>query len=192
VALSEAVQQLIVKSRIMGFDDWRSTYPEAAIAIFQAADDNHLYLTDEELDRLALLLPNRQNGLAAAQLLRNQAAQIVDEARGEVLLRFPSILSPGGGLYPPERANACWRDFWQFLRCISYGIAAGQGSYTSEAGLGYMRQLYQELNVPLEAMVVGLAGVKTASLARLGAPSAEFAPYFDHLIQRLDSFRSVL
>jgi hypothetical protein len=141
---------------------------------------------------LALLLPPAQNGLAAAQLLRNQAAQIVDEARSDVLLRFPSILSPGGGLYPPERANACWRDFWQFLRCISYGIAAGQERYTSEVGLGYMRQLYQELNVPLAAMVVGLEGVKTASLARLGARSTEFAPYFDHLIERLDSFRSVL
>ncbi|QYO68420.1 S46 family peptidase [Leptolyngbya sp. 7M] len=87
--------------------------------------------------------------------------------------------------------DASWRDFWHFLRCITYGIAGQHLDYTSPEGLHYMRLLYQELQVPLDAMVVGLEGIKTASLNRveLGQPDA-LAPYFDHLIVQLSQFRA--
>ena len=52
-----------------------------------------------------------------------------------------------------------------------------------------MEQLYQELQVPLPAMVTGLIGIKKASLRRFPAAShAALAPYFDHLIARLSTF----
>ncbi|MEM9816615.1 MAG: phycobilisome protein, partial [Cyanobacteria bacterium P01_D01_bin.6] len=87
-----------------------------------------------------------------------------------------------------ERADACWRDFWHFLRCITYGIAGRRTDYTSPDGLHHMQVLYQELQVPLDAMVVGLEGIKQASLKRLGTTSVELAPYFDHLIIQLKQF----
>jgi hypothetical protein len=191
MALNAAVKELIIKARIMGFESWQSTYPERAIAIFQAADDRSQYLTDVELAELAQLIPVTAAVLPVVQLLRDRAAEIVDEARATVLDQFPQILAPGGGLYPAERADACWRDFWQFLRCISYGIAAGPVHYTSDSGLEYMRQLYQALDVPLDAMVVGLEGVKTASLTRIASMPPvplDLAPYFEHLIDRLKRF----
>ncbi|MEO1446772.1 MAG: phycobilisome protein, partial [Cyanobacteria bacterium J06635_11] len=121
--------------------------------------------------------------------LRDQAPDIVDEARAVVLTTFPKILEPGGGLYPPMRAEACWRDFWQFLRCITYGIAAQQHHYTSTDGLEFMEQLYEELQVPLPAMVTGLIGVKRASLQRFPVETYPvLSPYFDHLIARLSTF----
>jgi Phycobilisome protein len=190
MALTEAVKELIIKARIMGFDSWESMHP-AAIAICQAADDQSQYLTDAELAKLVQLVPATAVRLPVVQLLRDRAAEIVDAARATVLEQFPQILAPGGGLYPAERADACWRDFWQFLRCISYGIAAGQVQYTSDAGLAYMQQLYLALDVPLDAMVVGLEGVKTASLTRIAPlphPPLDLAPYFDHLIDRLKRF----
>jgi hypothetical protein len=190
MALSDAVKALIIKARIVSFAAWRSTHPEAAIALFQAADDNRLYLTDAELAQLGQMVPERAAGLPIVRVLRDQVTEIVDEARAAVLLEFPGILEPGGGLYPPERAEACWRDFWQFLRCITYGIVGGHVDYTSEPGLAAMRQLYQELQVPLDAMVYGLKALKIASFKRLEpdqTPGLE--PYFDHLIDRLDHFR---
>ncbi len=191
MALTAAVQELIINARIMGFESWQSTYPERAIAIFQMADDQSQYLTDAELAELAQLLPATAAVMPVVQLLHDRAAEIVDAARATVLEQFPQILAPGGGLHPAERADACWRDFWQFLRCISYGIAAGQVQYTSDVGLAYMRQLYQALDVPLDAMVVGLEGVKTASLTRIAMmpdPPSDLTPYFDHLIDRLKCF----
>ena len=124
-----------------------------------------------------------------AQLFRDRVVEIVDEARAEVFAQFPHIAEPGGGLYPPERAEACWRDFWHYLRPITYGLAGGQPEYTSAPGLASMKILYQELQVPLDAMIVGLEGIKTASLSRI-EPSehAIVSPYFDHLINQLKSF----
>ena len=197
--LSDRAKMLIPKARIMSFAGWTHV-DEKAIAYFQTADDESRYLTDEELSAIESLTNSSDLALTAvglsateaASVLRTQAASIVDEARAVVLTTFPDILEPGGGLFPPQRAEACWRDFWQFLRCISYGIAGQEHHYTSTAGLAAMEQLYEEVKVPLPAMVAGLIGVKRASLRRFPIESyAALSPYFDHLIARLSTFVKV-
>jgi hypothetical protein len=192
MALSEHLKLLIQKARIMDFQGWSDRHSPEIVALFQAADDGKLYLTDDELAKLKHLYPEQGQNLEVVQMLRDRVVEIVNEARAGVLARFPSILEPGGGLYPPERADACWRDFWQFLRCITYGIAGQQTQYTSKSGLHHMRLLYEELHVPLDAMVLGLEGIKAASLKRVSPEQqSELAPYFDHLTQELDLFRRV-
>ena len=196
--LSDRAKQLIPKARIVSFAGW-TEWDEALIARFQAADDESRYLTDADLAAVVTdgVSVEPDPAFAAVNLdpitvvttLREQAADIVDEARAVVLTSFPGILEPGGGLYPPMRAEACWRDFWQFLRCITYGIAGQQHHYTSTAGLEAMEQLYEELKVPLPAMVTGLIGIKRASLKRFPVESyPALSPYFDHLIARLSTF----
>lgn len=183
--LSDRAQQLIPKARIVSFATWKDAHSPQTIARFQAADDEGRYLTDADLAGL-----EASPGTQATRLLRDCADEIVTEARSQVLERFPQITEPGGDLYPPLRAQACWRDFWHFLRCITYGIAGENLDYTSEEGLHYMELLYQELNVPLPAMVVGLEALKEASLQRLASDrAAELAPYFDRTIAALKSFR---
>jgi hypothetical protein len=187
--LSEKIRELIQKARIVSFATWQNTHPAEAIGLFQAADDQGRYLTDEDLQQIQELVSANIALIAISQELRDRVYEIVDEARNEVLARFPNITQPGGGLYPPVRADACWRDFWHFLRCITYGIAGQHTDYTSTEGLRYMQLLYQELQVPLDAMVVGLEGIKTASLKRVELEQqAILAPYFDHLIEQLKQF----
>ncbi len=187
--LSETVQELIKKSRIMSFACWRGQYPEEAIAIWQQADDHGEYLSDQAIEQLIKIVPNLQDSLGQAKLLRENANNIVAHARGEVLAAYPQITEPGGGLYPPPRAEACWRDFWHFLRCITYGISGQCVEYTSQEGLGYMEQLYQELQVPLDAMVLGLEQLKVYSLQQFFPEAqASLAPYFDHLIKEMAQF----
>jgi Phycobilisome protein len=190
MALSEQVMMLISKSRIMDFQAWSGDHSPETIAMFQAADDAKLYLNDQQLEVLMQLDPKRGAALNTVGLLRDRAAQIIDEARTGVLLAFPEILEPGGGLYPSERAKACWNDFWQFLRCITYGIAGSEPNYTSALGLHHMELLYRELSVPLDAMIVGLKGIKKASLNQSSSEQqVNLAPYFDHLIEQLEGFR---
>jgi hypothetical protein len=186
--LSDSVKELIKKARIVSFAAWQSDYQPEEIAVFQAADDEGRYLSDADLQ---MLQAHHGEGLLPVVVtLRNQVNEIVNEARTGVLATFPTITQPGGGLYPTVRADACWRDFWHFLRCITYGIAAEQTQYTSPEGLSYMRLLYQELQVPLDAMLVGLEGIKTASLKRVAPDQLDqLAPYFDHLIEQMQQFR---
>lgn len=185
--LSDKVKALIAKARIVNVQQWTGLIDDSHIVLAQLADDSGRFLTNDDL---SCLEQGHYPHLRFVRQLREQASDIVDEARQEVLLAFPDITEPGGGLYPAIRANACWRDFWHFLRCITYGIAYARVDYTSDVGLEYMRQLYQELQVPLEAMVIGLEGVKAASLRRLQSEdSSVLAPYFDHLIEQLRCFR---
>lgn len=188
-SLSDRAKQLIPQARIVSFAEWDGVadgVADSAIARLQTADDEKRYPSDEDLTEIAAV---GVDAIAAVKQLRDQAADIVDEARAGVLQTFPGILEPGGGLYPPMRAEACWRDFWHFLRCITYGIAGQQQAYTSPAGLAAMEQLYEELQVPLPAMVEGLKGIKKASLKRFSASAQPaLAPYFDHLIAQLSAF----
>ncbi|UKP00466.1 phycobilisome protein [Nostoc sp. UHCC 0870] len=188
--LSAAVRELIHKARIVSFATWQSTHPPIVIQRFQAADDEGRYLTDEDLDQIQQLVPSSTALVIVTRELRDRVNEIVDEARTQVLNTFPKITQPGGGLYPAARADACWRDFWHFLRCITYGIVGQHTDYTSTEGLHYMQLLYQELQVPLDAMVVGLEGIKTASLKRVASEQqAQISPYFDHLIEQLKQFQ---
>ena len=187
--LSDKVRELIKKSRIVSFINLQDAYPIEVIQCLQAADDQSRYLTDADLQQMQELAPAIAKFIPVVQLLRDRVTAIVDEARAEVLQAFPDITQAGGGLYPAERADACWRDFWHFLRCITYGITEQRTDYLSAEGLQYMNLLYQELQVPLDAMVVGLEGIKTASLKRLEPDQkSELAPYFDVLIEQLKMF----
>lgn len=180
--LSPRVKELIVKARIVSFDGWQQQFGTDAIARLQAADDQRVYLDDAALASMP--------AGDIARRLRDQASNLVDTARAHVLQQFPGITQPGGGLYPAVRAEACWRDFWHFLRCITYGIAAQRTDYTSATGLTYMEQLYQELQVPLDAMIYGLQTLKIATKQQLKLSDNQIAPYFDHLIQSLSQFQA--
>jgi hypothetical protein len=189
--LSEKAQELIEKARIVSFASWTTTHSAEAMALFQAADDQGRYLTDEDLQQIQALGPDTFSLIPLVQRLRDRASEIVDEARTQVLETFPAITELGGGLYPALRAEACWRDFWHFLRCITYGMAGNHCDYTSLDGLHYLQLLYQELQVPLDAMVVGLEGIKVASLQRIDQEQQEtLAPYFVHLIEQLKRFEN--
>jgi allophycocyanin-B len=186
--LSEKVKELIINARIVSFSNWQN-YPAEIIALFQAADDRGEYLNDEDLVKIQQAIPDLAQFLTIVRILRDAAPNIIDRARAEVLKAFPNITEVGGALYPPERAEACWRDFWHFLRCITYGIAGRSIDYTSTEGLGYMEQLYQELRVPLDAMVYGLEQLREHSLKELEQyNTVSVAPYFNHTIDRLKEF----
>jgi hypothetical protein len=188
--LSDRAKELIPKARIVNLEAF-SGLGDGAGAI-QQADDEGRYLTDADLSLLKGFAPIGEPPieLMVARFLRDHAAEIVTEARQAVLGEFPGITDPGGDLYPALRAEACWRDFWHFLRCVTYGIASQIPSFTQADGLHYMNLLYQELKVPLAAMTAGLGHLKTASLKRMPDQADRIGPYFDHLIEKLAQFES--
>lgn len=192
--LSDRAKELIPKARIVDVTGIQ-VLNGAAIEAIQRADDEGRYLTDEDL-QLCLPQEGGEAGevlalpidLMVARFLRDHASEIVTEARQAVLVEFPGITDPGGELYPALRAEACWRDFWHFLRCITYGIASQTVAFTKAEGLDNMSLLYQELRVPLKAMVSGLGHLKTASLQRMPEQADRISPYFNQLIEKMSQF----
>ncbi len=184
--LTPQIKALIEKSQIVSFSGWRNRYPTDVIAQLEQANLNRQYLSDSDLATLEQAGAAASN-IAAARLLRDHASALVDQARADVLETFPGITAPNGRLFPELRAEACWRDFWQFLRCVSYGVAAQRTDYTDATGLHYMEQLYQALQVPLDAMVHGLTALSAASSARV---ELDLTPYFDSLISSLSNFQA--
>lgn len=187
--ISERAKQLIPQARIVSFAPWKDLYSDEVIQIFQQADDEGRYLTDEDLEQIKTLSPDTSSSVERAKLLREKASDIVAQAREKVLATYPNIIEPNGDLYPPERAEACWRDFWHFLRCITYGIAGNSPQFTSLEGLENMQLLYQELRVPLPAMICGLENLKIFSLQQFNAEEQDsLEPYFEHLTNQLKQF----
>lgn len=187
--LSERAKQLIPQARIVSFKRWKSSHSDQVLQIFQQADDQGRYLTDEDLAQIKALNAEQSSAVENARFLRDNADSIVNYAREKVLATYPNITELGGGLYPPQRAEACWRDFWHFLRCITYGIAGNSPQFTSLEGLKNMELLYQELQVPLNAMICGLENLKVYSLQQFKPEQQqELSAYFDHLIAHLQEF----
>ena len=106
IEMSDAVKDLILKARIVDVSRWRPSHPPESIALFQAADDERRYLTDEDFAEILRLAPKMTGLVPAAVLLRDQAKEIVDEARSKVLEQYPGITEPGGRLFPAERGLA--------------------------------------------------------------------------------------
>lgn len=190
INLSDRAKELIPKAKIVSFASWGENYSQEIINIFQEAENEKRYLSDRDLERIENIHPEKSSALAKAKKLRDNAKEIIDRARIKVLEKYPNITKQGGELYPAIRAEACWRDFWQFLRCITYGIAGENCNYLSQEGLQNMELLYRELRVPLRAMVTGLENLKYFSLQEFESQDrSKIAPYFDRLIDEMKQFK---
>ena len=188
-SLSARALALIPKAGILGLpgDPRLSTVQRA---IFAEADELRRQLLPNELDHLS------RNPRSAARLvgsLQPEAEALVARARNQLLEEQPELIQPGGGLYPPFRAAACWRDLWQFLRCVLYGAASGIVDFTAPRGVQALELLYQELHVPLGAMVRGLELLKqhTMMICPMQQPTGDtVVACFDHLIGSLRGFQA--
>ncbi|MCY3538213.1 MAG: phycobilisome protein [Synechococcus sp. SB0673_bin_10] len=188
-SLSVRALALIPKARILGLPgDPRLS--AAQRNIFAEADERRRHLLPHELDHLS---GNPHSAARLVGILQPEAEALVARARRQLLEEQPGLIQAGGGLYPPFRAAACWRDLWQFLRCVLYGAASGIVDFTSPRGVQALELLYQELHVPLGAMVRGLELLKqhTITIGPIHQPTGEtVVACFDHLIGSLQGFRA--
>ena len=135
--------------------------PQATRSILERADQVQRQLTTDELAKICQL--SGMDGSLPGSLIQ-RSDQLVNQARGHLLETQPHLVQPGGALHPQDRAEACWRDCWNFLRVITYAVACNQSCFTNPSGMAALRELYRRMNVPIEGMNIALVELNEHAL----------------------------
>ncbi len=135
--------------------------PQATRSILERADQAQRQLTSDELSTICQV--SGIDGSLAENLIQ-RSDHLVNKARAHLLETQPHLVQPGGALHPEDRAQACWRDCWNFLRVITYAVACNQSCFTNPSGMAALRELYRRMNVPIEGMNIALGQLKEKAL----------------------------
>ena len=135
--------------------------PQATRSILERADQAQRQLTSDELSTICQV--SGIDGSLADNLIQ-RSDQLVNQARAHLIETQPHLVQPGGALHPEDRADACWRDCWNFLRVITYAVACNQSCFTNPSGMAALRELYRRMNVPIEGMNIALGQLKEKAL----------------------------
>ncbi len=135
--------------------------PQATRSIVERADQAQRQLTSDELSTICQV--SGIDGSLADNLIQ-RSDQLVNQARAHLIATQPHLVQPGGALHPEDRADACWRDCWNFLRVITYAVACNQSCFTNPSGMAALRELYRRMNVPIEGMNIALGQLKEKAL----------------------------
>ena len=159
--------------------------PQATRSILERADQAQRQLTSAELATIC-----RVSGIdqSLPESLIQWTDQLVNQARAHLLETQPHLVQPGGALHPQDRAEACWRDCWNFLRVIIYAVACNQYCFTKPSGMAALRELYRRMNVPIEGMNIALAQLKKLALEGISRSNDRqlISDCFQHLRDQLN------
>ena len=146
------IHELAQRARILGLP-YRPTIPQELRRILSAADEASRLLEPSEVSNLC-----SYSGVEVTPFLKLNAAagELVSLARRQLLKQEPSLVETGGALYPEQRAEACWRDCFHFLRVSLYGVAVAEPDLTDNHGMQALAELYTVLAVPVHALLIAL------------------------------------
>ena len=182
---SPPLRQLIKTARVCGLSE-QPALPTQTRAIIKRADQAKRLLSRDELSLIC-----QASGIGVETLHQLQAdadnlvAQVCVELKGE----RPDLFQPGGALHSNERADACWRDCWNFLRVLLYAFAAGQSQFTDPQGMEALRELYLRMAVPMGAMRTALLRLRERFMEATSNSDEQalVGACFDHLLDNLNN-----
>ena len=160
-------------------------FPQATRRILERADQAQRQLTSEELATICQASGIDQSFPCS---LIQRSDHLVNQARAQLLVTQPHLVQPGGALHPQDRAEACWRDCWNFLRVVIYAVACNQSCFTNPSGMAALRELYRRMNVPIEGMNIALIQLKKLVLEGVSRSNDRqlISDCFQHLRDQLN------
>ena len=178
------LKQLIASAQVLGIQNDLSL-PASDRQILRIADEQKRALSATEIQQMC-----RSSNVDAQLIeqLQSKANHLVQQAREFLMKEQPHLVEPGGALFPSERAEACWRDCWQFFRVIVYALACRRPQFTDPVGMGALRTLYAHLGVPLEGLNIALSQLKILTRQEVMGPTEDqlLSESFDHLLEELN------
>ena len=151
---------LVQTAQVQGLSS-NQDLPQATRSILERADQAQRQLTNAELATICQASGIDQS-LPGSLIQRSD--HLVNQARAQLLATQPHLVQLGGALHPQDRAEACWRDCWNFLRVVIYAVACNQSCFTNPSGMTALRELYRRMNVPVEGMNIALDQLKVLVL----------------------------
>ena len=178
------LQLLIQRAKVLGLIHDPEISPSNR-ALLAAADRTKRPLTWIEANLVCL---NSGIDPMLIQRLQQKAESLVTAARCHLLKRQPELVLEGGSLFPPERAEACWRDCWDFLRLVIYAVACNQSCFTDIDGMAALRELYRRMEVPTEGLNIALRQLQLLALEEVSQSSDHqlIDACFQHLRDQLN------
>ena len=155
------IRQLAKKARVFGLAESPSLLPQHKRVLAEADGAKRLLSTSE----LKMLCAQSGTTTSALERLQGQAEALVDASKQALLRKQPDLVAPGGALYPEDRAEACWRDCYHFLRVSCYGAACAESRICDPEGMAALGELYALLGVPTDALKLALVELRTRACA---------------------------
>lgn len=179
-----SIAVLIKKARVQGLSDNKYIDFQMRTAI-RKADKEKRHLTDVEIRNICEF-----SGTSPIEIsmIRDRSNDLVTAARKKLLTEQPELVIPGGALYPSQRADACWRDCWEFLRVINYAYACDKTEFTSPEGMAALRELYKKMDVPLNGLSTALRQLEILTKEEVESEKgkSQLSNIFRHLLEELN------
>lgn len=150
------------------------------------ADAESRYLTPGEMDQIKGFMISGERRLQLIKVLNASRERIVKQAASQLFKQRPRLVSPGGNAYGEQMTATCLRDMDYYLRLITYSVAAGETTPIEEIGLIGVRQMYNSLGTPIDAVAESVRAMKNMTTSLMsGEDASEVGAYFDYLINAL-------
>ncbi|MEH1912297.1 allophycocyanin subunit alpha-B [Nostoc sp.] len=147
------------------------------------ADSESRYPAPKELRVFQEFLKSGEQRIRIAKILSQNEQQIVQNGSQKFWERCPNTPSNSGN----ERKTAsCQRDQGWYVRLVAYSILAGSEKPLEEIGTIGIKEMYNNLEIPLRNIVEAMRCVKDEAISLLSEEDAvEVGPYFDYIIRAL-------
>jgi hypothetical protein len=138
---------------------------DAFSRVVEQADRKGSYLSGDEINGLSALIGDSNKRLDVVNRLTSNASAIVANAYRALVAERPQIFNAGGACFHNRNQAACIRDLGFILRYVTYSVLAGDASVMEDRCLNGLRETYQALGTPGDAVASGIQKMKDAAIA---------------------------
>ncbi|ARV57911.1 phycocyanin subunit beta [Nostocales cyanobacterium HT-58-2] len=136
---------------------------DAFSKVVEQADKKGSYLSNDEINGLSALVSDSNKRLDIVNRLTSNASSIVANAYRALVAERPETFNPGGACFHHRNQAACIRDLGFILRYVTYSVLAGDASVMDDRCLNGLRETYQALGTPGDAVASGIQKMKDAA-----------------------------
>ncbi|WP_414544254.1 MULTISPECIES: phycocyanin subunit beta [Nostocaceae] len=137
---------------------------DAFSKVVEQADRKGSYLSGDEINGLSAIIADSNKRLDVVNRLTSNASSIVSNAYRALVAERPQIFNAGGACFHNRNQAACLRDLGFILRYVTYSVLAGDASVMDDRCLNGLRETYQALGTPGDAVASGIEKMKEAAI----------------------------